>query len=95
MSPTYWTATQIKAAVRQHGWELIKVRPDDRTWGARKGSYQVILKEDRRGGLVWVRFHYPTVLGPTGTYHLGPTARNKLAEVLDFLARVPTNGEKT
>lgn len=86
MSPTYWTASQIKAAVREHDWEFVKARPNDPdcAWGARKDRHQVLLKENRRGGLVWVRFHYPAT-GGINVDHLGPDYRNKLAEVLTFL----------
>lgn len=87
MSPTYWTASQIKMAVRTHGWEFIKARPadPDQAWGARKDCYEVILKENRRGGLVWVSFTHP-VSGGFNVDHLGPRYRGKFEEVLQFLA---------
>lgn len=86
MSPTYWTASQIKKAAREHGWEFIPARPSDpdHAWGARKDRYQVIFKENSRGGLVWVQFHYP-VSGGFNVDHIGSDYRNKLAEVLAFL----------
>ena len=86
MSPTYWTASQIKAAIREHGWEFVKARPDDpdHAWGARKDRYQLLFKEDRRGGLVWVRFHYPAS-GGMNVDHIGSDYRGKLGEALAFL----------
>lgn len=86
MSPSYWTASQIKAAVCEHGWEFVKARPGDpdQAWGARKGQYKVLFKENRRGGLVWVRFTYP-VSGGINCDHLGIRYRDKLSKVLEFI----------
>ena len=85
MSPTYWTASQIKAAVRANGWELVPcVGGGGRVWGARKVRYRVMLQETRPGGLSAAWFTYPVSDGANCDY-LGPRYRNKLAEVLAFL----------
>lgn len=46
MSPTYWTASQIKAAARENGWEFIKCVDGQGPWGARKARLSAPLWRD-------------------------------------------------
>lgn len=84
MSPTYWTASQIKMAARANGWEFIPCVDGKDPWGARKGRYKVMFEETRVGGLSRVWFTYP-VSGGANCDYLGPRYRDKLGEVLAFL----------
>lgn len=84
MSPTYWTASQIKAAAREHGWEIRPAAHPDAAWTLHKDHYKVLIGERRDGGLCWVGFTFP-VSGGMNHDHLGPRHRGKLDQVLNFL----------
>lgn len=89
MSPTYWTASQIKAAVREHGWEFIRAaKPtsswDIPAWGAKKGRCTVMVTERRDGGLLGVWLTYPKSSGSNCDYY-GPRSAGKLDTVLKFI----------
>lgn len=88
MSPTYWTASQIKMAARENGWEFVPCVDGAGPWGARKDRYKVMFQENRAGGLSAVWFTFPMPDGANCDY-LGPRYQNKLGEVLAFL-RDPT-----
>lgn len=97
MSPTYWTASQIKAAAHAYSWEIVKVQPptsawDVPAWGARRGRFKVMVTERRDGGLIGVWITYPMSDGANVDY-LGPRYHGKLSEVLEFL-RDPTSRVK-
>lgn len=88
MSPTYWTASQIKMAARANGWEFIKAtdevhfffRYPSGVWGCRKPGRKVLFQEDRRGGLTQAWFVY------AGRFdYFGPRRPQKLRAVLRFL----------
>lgn len=97
MSPTYWSASQIKAAAHAYSWELIPAQPpigawDIPAWGARRGRFKVMVRERCDGGLVGVWITYPVYDGSNCDY-LGPLNHGKLAQVLEFL-RDPTSRSK-
>ena len=85
MTPTYQTAIRFQNAAREHGWRFIRCVDGRGPCGARKGSYTVMIQENRVGGLSAVWFTYPVVEGWTCNY-LGPRHADKLGAVLAFLA---------
>lgn len=96
MSPTYWTASRIKAAARAHGWEIGQPRAPETSWDVppwecRKGRQTVVIYERRDGGLLGVTLRYP-LYGGTNSDYYGPRCRDKLRTVLDFLC--DCEGEK-
>jgi hypothetical protein len=85
MSPSYWTASQIKMAAREHGWEIRAAKSPDAGWTIHKERCKVTIGERRDGGLCWIYLRYPKYGGMNCDY-FGPRYRGKLAVVLKFLA---------
>ena len=99
MSPTYWTASQIKQAARDHDWQFIKDIPPTGSWGMAKEilhrsdagkrydyieGLRVMVHEDRRGGLRWVSITRRRP-GDLDQVYLGPRYANKRDVVLSWL----------
>lgn len=84
MSPRFLTAIQFQNAARENGWRLVPCADGRGPCGARKGSYVVMIQENRVGGLSGVWFTYPVPQGWHCDY-LGPRHPEKLARALDFL----------
>jgi hypothetical protein len=84
MSPTYWTASQIKTSARANGYEFVKAVDGEGPWGCRKGRRNVMFCERRDGGLSQVWVTYP-VSGGSNCVYFGPRYRGKLRAVLRFL----------
>ena len=82
MSPTYWTASQIKIAARANGWKFIPCVDGKDPWGMEFGSIRVMLWEDRRGGLRKVVL---THLGFGDVVSFDHRYRNKRDMVLSWL----------
>lgn len=90
MSPTYWTASQIIAAAREHGWETIPAEKSGglfeppKPWSVKKGITTIEIFERRDGGLlkVTIRRSWP---GGSDVYVFGPRDKGKLATVLRFI----------
>jgi hypothetical protein len=88
VSPTYWTASQIKIAARANSWEFIKAETPAAPWGCRKPGRKVMLQEDRRGGLTQVWLTYDGI----NVHYFGPRYRGKLLLVLRFLEGLDHTG---
>lgn len=84
MSPKFLTAIQFQNAARENGWRLVPCSDGRGPCGARKGSYVVMIQENRVGGLTAVWFTYPVQDGWRSDY-LGPRAAKKLDKALRFL----------
>jgi hypothetical protein len=54
VSPTYWTASQLKTAAQANGWQFIRSIGPTGPWGMRRGNLRVLLQERRDGGLLWI-----------------------------------------
>jgi hypothetical protein len=99
MSPTYWTASQLKAAAIRHGWLFIGATEPQGWWGMRReGSspdcgccahryspaLRIMVQEDRRGGLM--RASLTRIRdGGSDTVQLGPRTAHKREAVLSWL----------
>ncbi len=88
MSPTYWTASQIKSAARAHGWEIRPATMPGAGWTLHKGRSKAVIGERRDGGLCFVYLTYPKCSGANCDYY-GPRAKDKLQTVLKFLCDCP------
>lgn len=86
MSPTYWTASQIKIAARAHGWEFIKCDPPgEGPWGVYKDNIKIMFQEDRRGGLVWATLTRFLGAVDRDCVRIGRDFRNKKEAVLSWM----------
>lgn len=92
MSPTYWTASRLKMAAREHGWEIVPTTAPGmvpgEVWGFRKQfgtrTLTIRIKENRRGGLVWATLT-TTFDGGADVTRRGPDYRGKCEAVIAWL----------